>query len=82
MIGEDFIPNEDERFERLANAVILKAVHDYRKLRDIYLYKGGDREGLRTEPKLKALRRFFLSSYFAMMTKLSGEALLDRLDRE
>ena len=82
MMAEDFIPNEDERFERLANAVILKAVHDYRGLRDIYLYKGGDREGLRTEPKFKALRRFFLSSYFAVMTKLSGEALLDRLDRE
>lgn len=82
MMAEDFIPNEDERFERLANAVILLAVNDYRKLRDIYLYKGGTREGLRTEPKLKALRRFFLSSYFAVMTKLSGEALLDRLDRE
>ena len=82
MIAEDFIPNEDERFERLANAVILKAVHDYRRLLDIYLYKGGTREGLRTESKFKALRRFFLSSYFAMMTKLSGEALLDRLDRE
>ena len=81
-MAEDFIPNEDERFERLANAVILLAVHDYRKLRDIYLYKGGTREGLRTEAKFKALRRFFLSSYFAILTKVSGEALLDRLDRE
>ena len=35
MMAEDFIPSEDERFERLANAVILLAVHDYRKLRDI-----------------------------------------------
>lgn len=82
MMAEDFIPSEDERFERLANAVILKAVYDYRRLRDIYLYKGGDREGLRTEPTLKAIRRFFLSSYFAVITKLNGEALLDRLDRE
>ena len=81
-MAEDFIPSEDERFERLANAVILLAVHDYRKLRDIYLYKGGTREGLRTEPKFKALRKFFRSSYFAILTKVSGEALLDRLDRE
>lgn len=81
-MAEDFIPSEDERFERLANAVILLAVHDYRRLRDIYLYKGGTREGLRTDPKFKALRRFFLSSYFAILTKVSGEALLDRLDRE
>lgn len=81
-MAEDFIPSEDERFERLANAVILLAVHDYRKLRDIHLYKGGTREGLRTEAKFKALRRFFLSSYFAILTKVSGEALLDRLDRE
>ena len=81
-MAEDFIPNEDERFERLTNAVILLAVHDYRKLRDIYLYKGGTREGLRTEPKFKALRRFFHSSYFAILTKVSGEALLDRLDKE
>lgn len=81
-MAEDFIPSEDERFERLASAVILLAVHDYRKLRDIYLYKGGNREDLRTEPTLKAIRRFFLSSYFAVMTKLNGEALLDRLDKE
>lgn len=82
MMAEDFIPSEDERFERLASAVILLAVSDYRKFRDIYLYKGGSREGLRTEPTLKAIRRFFLSSYFAVITKLNGEALLDRLDRE
>lgn len=52
----------------LANAIILQAVNDYRAHSD-----------LRT---INEIESFFRSEWFAMLTKLDGEALLEKLREE
>lgn len=60
--------NTDENYERLAEAIILQAVRDYRKNDD--------------EETKKSIERFFRSEWFYILTKLDGEMLIKRLRRE
>ena len=55
-------------YEELANAIILRAVEDYR--------------GTRYEPTLHEIEQFFLSPWFMVLTKIDGKALLDKLRKE
>ena len=55
----------------LANAIILKAVNDYRAALKQY-----DR---RTQAEIE---RFFLSDWFTVLTKLDGEMLIEKLRKE
>ena len=52
----------------LANAIILQAVNDYRARSD--------------KRSFGEIERFFRSEWFAMLTKLDGEALLEKLREE
>ena len=54
--------------QMLANAIILQAVNDYRARSD--------------KRTIGEIERFFRSEWFAMLTKLDGEALLEKLREE
>ena len=55
-------------YERLANAIIIQAVKDYRHTRN-----PADRV---------ELERFFRSEWFSVLSKLDGEVLLAQLQKE
>lgn len=55
-------------YEELANAIILRAVQDYR---ETYY-----------EPTLREIERFFLSQWFMVLTKADGKAILNHLRKE
>lgn len=63
--------------ENLCNAIILSAVNDYRKARC------GERvAGKEPGWVIADCERFFLSDWFAMLTNLDGEMLLEKLRKE
>ena len=66
-------------YENLASAIILKVVKDYRRaLRTLLKHP--------LEPKADgnrvSIEQFFRSEYFAVMTDLDPQALIERLNRE
>lgn len=66
-------------YERLANAIILQAVKDWRGAM-VRLRKrpnNHDAEWIRNETE-----KFFLSGWFGVLTKLDGKALLRKLKEE
>ena len=60
--------NTDDNYERLAEAIIMRAVIDYRKSKD--------------EEVKKSIEQFFRSEWFYVLTRLDGEMLIKRLRRE
>lgn len=66
------------RCNRLANAIILQAVTDYRK----------SLRGIKADPHVsvadmkKDCERFFASDWFSTLTKLNGTALMKKLQEE
>lgn len=54
--------------ENLANAIILRAVADYRRTRDEWL--------------IREIERFFLSEWFGVLTNLNGADLIEALKKE
>lgn len=66
-------------YERLANAIVLQAVSDYRtalqKIRKYPKNKEAVDEALRIE-------RFFRSQWYQTLTSVDGEYLINRLRRE
>jgi len=66
-------------YERLANAIVLKAVGDYRdalKRLDRFPH---DRDSRRTKAEVE---RFFRSSWFSTLTTLDPEVLIQKLNKE
>ncbi len=57
-----------ENYEKLAEAIIMQAVKDYR-----------DSSCHQTR---NAIKRFFLSDWFMVLTDLDGEKLIKRLEQE
>ena len=57
-----------ENYEKLANAIILQAVRDYR---NSYSYQ-----------TRCSIERFFRSEWFMVLTTLDGEMLIKRLQEE
>ena len=55
-------------YQELANAVILRAVEDYRLTDD--------------EKELKELEHFFRSSWFGVLTKVDPDLLITKLRKE
>lgn len=55
-------------YERLANAIIIQAVKDYRRTRN-----PADRAELES---------FFRSEWFSVLSRLDGDALLEQLQKE
>ena len=66
-------------YEELAQAIILQAVKDYRQTNKRMVIKPDD-------PKIQnrraELEKFFLSSWFALLTDLNGKQLLQKLQAE
>lgn len=66
-------------YERLANAIVLQAAKDYRTaLRRL----NHDPYDYAARMKIKELERFFLSSWYAVLTNVDGELLMERLRKE
>ena len=66
-------------WSELAEAIILQAVKDYRDTNTQLLEKPKDSTLLSQRAELE---EFFLSSWFAVLTNLDGERLLQRLQAE
>ena len=66
-------------YENLANAIVLKAVEDYRAVLSSLQYKPNDNE---TAAEKRDLERFFRSDYFSSLTNLDCEMLIRRLNAE
>jgi len=66
-------------YEELANAIVLSAVRDYRKaLKRLKLYPWDSHaRGVKRE-----CERFFRSGWFATLTSVDGEVLLEKLQAE
>ena len=66
-------------YTELANAIVVSAVKDYRRaLKRLRMYPRDD-NALRTK---KECERFFLSRWFAVLTSVDGEMLMERLKAE
>ena len=66
-------------WEDLANAVILQAVEDYREARG-QVRACPDQKAARRI--LRETKRFFRSRWFAQLTDISGEQLMEKLKEE
>lgn len=66
-------------YERLAGAVIERAVADYRREKYILKKKPWSRDA---KKKVKELEEFFHSPWFEMLSRLDGEDILERLQKE
>lgn len=77
-------------YERLAEAIIIQAVEDYRdaakRIREIennpHPAESDDMLFSQARGTLRSVERFFRSDWFRVLTRLSGTALLDRLRKE
>lgn len=70
---------DGDPFENLANAIILQAVVDYRHaVRRIK----SDPENDLAKDRIRDVEKFFRSWWFAQLTNLDGELLLERLRKE
>ena len=68
-----------ENWEKLAHAVILRAVEDYRAARR-RLHRSPDQK--EAQATIREVEKFFRSSYFAQLTDLDPEYLIQRLKEE
>ena len=66
-------------WEDLANAIILEAVLDYRKARKKARNCPDDKEA---QTRIREVERFLRSRWFAQLTDVDGEILLDKLKEE
>lgn len=68
-----------DSFERLANAIVLQAVKDYRKaLKRVARHPKG-RDGLAAKNECE---RFFRSGWFSVLTGIDSEMLMRKLQME
>lgn len=66
-------------YAELANAIVLSAVKDYRRaLKRLCMYPRDD-SALRTKIECE---RFFQSRWFAVLTDVDGEVLMEKLQAE
>ena len=63
--------------ENLANAIILRAVDDYRKA-----LRGVGYGRYSPERVIAEVEKFFLSEYFEILTRVKGDYLIAKLKRE
>ena len=69
----------DENYQKLANAIILQAVRDFRPAYRRLKKHPNDRLAQDT---VREITQFFCSDYFRALTDLDGPALLNRIIRE
>ena len=68
-----------EAYENLANAVIIQAVHDYRKAYGKVLRGRSDKN---TRDKIEELEQFFTGEWIEVLTSLDGNLILNTIRRE
>ena len=66
-------------WEDLANAIILRAVDDYRSA---VKKKSGDADYEKAKALIQDVDQFVYSPWFSVLTNLDGDRLLARLQRE
>ena len=66
-------------YEKLANAIVLSAVRDYRSALKRLKRNPKDREALSLK---KSILRFFHSRWFSCLTQVDPEYLIKRLEKE
>ncbi len=66
-------------YENLANAIILRAVEDYREAQRDLKYNPSYSPALYT---VSEVERFFRSGWFSTLTSLNGEVLIRKLQKE
>ena len=65
----------DKAWENLANAIVLQAVDDYRRLlRGKRIHNDNNRK--------VTIEEFFLSEWFEILTQVDGQTILNRLQKE
>ena len=69
----------EDPYERLANAIILQAVTDYRAALKRIKWKPEDRE---TIDEAMRVESFFHSGWYSQLTAVDGEYLIRRLQNE
>ena len=68
-----------DSYEKLANAIVLQAVKDYRTALKRVARRPKDRDGLATKNECE---RFFRSSWFSVLTGIDPEMLMRKLQME
>lgn len=68
-----------DSYEKLANAIVLQAVRDYRAALKRVARHPKDRDGLATKNECE---RFFRSGWFGILTEIDPEMLINRLQME
>ena len=66
-------------YERLANAIVLQAVADYRAALKKVKHNPGNQDAIHEALQLE---KFFRSQWYEMLTKVDGEYLIRRLQEE
>lgn len=66
-------------YQRLANAIILQAVKDYRDALERLRYAPNDKSAKYDK---RSVEKFFRSDWFGILTYLDGELLLKKLKEE
>ncbi len=69
----------NENYERLANAIVLQAVKDYRLALKRLAKHPPNREALYTK---KEVEEFFRSGFYETLTTVDGELLIQKLNEE
>ena len=67
-------------YEELANAVVIQACEDYKRVYVCHLCGNG--KGKRIQKQLKELEAFFRSDWYKTLTEVDGEYLMQRLQEE
>ena len=68
-----------DNWEKLAQAVILQAVEDYRKCRRLVRRKPGQVEA---QKMIREIEQFFRSRWFYQLSDADGNMILEHLKRE
>ena len=63
--------------QNLANAIVAQACDDYRKA-----LRGKGCDGYDAAHSITAIRKFFRSEFYKLLTKVDGEHLIEKLDEE
>ena len=66
-------------YENLANAIILRAVEDYRQALGILRYSPNDKDASISKDEIE---RFFRSGWFGLLTNIDPEMLMGKLHKE
>ena len=66
-------------YRDLANAIVLQAVKDYRKICKELTVKPNDKKILCEK---RSIEKFFRSKWFTRLCKMDGELLMQRLKKE